>query len=703
MNENIKYLFLPRSTAVIGASSDPNKIGYKILSNIKDGNYEGNVYPVNPKGGEILGYSVFKDINEIKEEVDLATICVPAEIVLPVVKSCAQKKVKFLSIITSGFGEIGKVKEEEELVKIARGSGMRILGPNIFGVYSAKGKLNATFGPKNIKEGNVAFITQSGALGIALMGKTQTEGIGLSAMVSEGNKADLGESDLLEYFLYDEKTKVIFLYLESLKNGELFLRIAQKLTKQKPIIVLKAGVSKRGTLAAASHTGSLAGDDKIFDAAMKQAGIIRANNVNQAITWIKFLSEAPLPKGKNTLIITNGGGAGVLTTDYCEKYNLKLRDDFDNLKKIYGDVVPYFGSTKNPIDLTGQATYIEYGKALKRAIEDKDTHSIICLGCETAVFDTKNLRTTILENYNVVRDKKPIVFSFVGGKKTEEDLLSLRFLNIPIFGESEEAVSCLGILYKHYYNIQKKTSLSQKLNLDLEGVKKIITEVKNQKRNFLLPYESEEIMKIIGVSLPQKALAKNKKEAVLLAKKIGFPVVLKVVSPQIIHKTEAGGVILDIKNEKETEASFEKIITNCQKYNSKAKIEGVEVNEMIKDGLEVIVGAKKDKNFGKILMFGLGGIYVEVFKDVSFRICPISEEEAFEMVKEIKAYPLFVGVRGEKPKDVDSLKETILKIQALIDSIPEISEIEINPLVVFDKGTKALDIRILLADYSKQS
>jgi acetyltransferase len=694
MKPDFKYLFKPRSVAIIGASDNKNKIGHKITSNILTSGYPGKIYPINPKTKKILGLTVYKSITDIKEEIDLVCIAIPAKYVFQAVKQCAIKKAKFISIITSGFSEIGNKKEERDIISFAKKNNMRILGPNVFGIYSAKGSINATFGPKDIKKGRVAILTQSGALGIALMGKTQTENIGLSAIVSLGNKADINESDLLDYLAEDDNTKLIFMYIEGLKDGRRFINALKKITKIKPVIILKAGKSKKGALAAASHTASLAGESEVFNALMKQCGVIRAESIDEAINRIKFLGNSPVPKGENTVIITNGGGIGVLATDACERHKVKLYSDTDNLKKIFSSSTPRFGSTKNPIDITGQATVLEYENALNAAFKNKKIHSIVCLGCETAVLDIKELSDLIKK---LSKQKKPIVYSFLGGKKVDNMTLSLRNQNIPIFDEVDEAISCLGAssFSYRYLSLPKDKQRDEKINLF--KINEIISEAKKEKRKSLLPREVESIMEIANISTPQSDIAKNQNQAVKFARKIGYPVVMKVVSKDILHKTDSGGVILNIKEDKTVIAAYEQILKSCRKCNPKAIIRGVNICEMIKNGLEIMVGVRKDNVFKTIVVFGLGGIYVEVFKDINFRSFPLGPAEAKRMIEKIKAYPLLAGARGQEKKDIKTVIDVILKLGWIVDNIKSISDIEINPLLVHKKGVKALDIRVLLS------
>jgi acetyltransferase len=694
----IKYLFNPRGIAVIGASHDQSKIGYKILNNIVSGGYTGRVYPVNPNGGTLLGLPVCKDINDAEGEIDIGCIVVPARLVFDAVKRCALKRVKFNLIISSGFSEVGNREEEKKLVTYAREHNMRVMGPNIFGMFSATSSLNATFGPKSIRSGNIAIITQSGALGIAMIGKTAVENIGLSVMASVGNKADLDESDLLEHLLHHDATKVIMIYIEGLKNGERFIQVLKRTTKRKPVVVVKAGRSRRGAMAAASHTGALAGSDEIFDYLMKQSHVIRAESLVEALEWCKFFSNTSLPPGENTVIVTNGGGIGVLATDACEKYGVKLYDDYDVLRETFSEMMPSFGSTKNPIDLTGQATSSHYDSAFKASLENNMIHSVTALYCETAVFDMENFSPVIEENYRKYKEaKKPIVFCLVGGEKTEASINTLKKRDVPIFNDPYDAVSCMGAMYSYYRYRMEQSTEAEPVSIDIRTIEEVITQVKMDRRSFLLPDESQNIMKAIGVPIPKRFIARSLDEAVNGSEQMGYPVVMKIVSKDILHKSDVGGVALDLLNKKEIIEAYEAILHHCRRERPDAKIEGVEVSEMVQSGVELIVGARIDPSFGPIVMCGLGGIYVEVMKDVSFRALPLNRREAIDMIEEIKSYPILLGVRGEKKKDIDTLVDTIMKVGAVIQKCRSISDIEINPLVVDEKGVKAVDVRILVS------
>jgi acetyltransferase len=697
---DIRFLFEPRSTAVIGASSDRGKIGFKLVENIVSGGYEGRIIPVNPKGGEVLGLPMHTSLDDVDGPIDLATLAVPARMVFDTVRQCAARQVKYLSIVTSGFSEVGNSDEERKIVAFARSHGMRVLGPNIFGIYSAPVRINATFGPKEIVRGNVAIITQSGALGIAMIGRTAVENVGLSAIVSVGNKSDIDEADLLAYLVAHEDTRVIMLYIEGVGSGQRLVDALKAATRVKPVVVIKSGRSRRGAVAAASHTGSLAGADGIFDAIMRQCGVLRAESLDDAFNWCKFLADSPVPPGENTVIVTNGGGVGVMATDASEKHGIELYDDAASLKACFKAATPDFGSTKNPVDITGQAGAREYTLALDAALEAKSIHSVMALYCETALFDVDALVALIRENCARYRNAgKPILFSIIGGAKVEAAISRLKTERVPVFGDVYAAVSCMGALYRHTRHLAEKERPVVEPDIDVAAVEEMVARARRDNRQFLLPAEAHGIMKAVGIRMPATAIARNLDEAVRAADAIGYPVVMKVISKDIIHKSDFGGVALDLVDRGEVIDAFQAIMHACRSKAPTAHIEGVEVSEMVQFKTETIVGARRDRAFGPVVMFGLGGIYVEVMKDVAFRAYPLNASEALHMVKETRSYPLLLGVRGEKRKDIDAVVDTVIRLGALVRRVPAISDIELNPLVVYEvgSGVKALDVRILLS------
>ncbi len=697
---DIKYLFEPESIAVIGASQDKKKIGHAVLNNIISGGYKGKLFPVNPSGGMIEGLKVFPDILDIDDDIDCASIVIPANLVKDVVRRCVQKKIKFLQIITSGFSEIGNVREEKEIVEIALAAGTRIIGPNMFGLYSSASSLNSTFSASTINPGHVAILTQSGALGIAMIAKTTIAAMGLSAIVSIGNKCDIDEADLLEYLTGDANTHVIMMYIEGVKEGEKLIKALRSATAQKPVIVIKSGKSPKGARAAASHTGSLAGSDEIFDAIMKQCGVLRAEALEDAFNWCRFMISGSRPINHSSVIVTNGGGVGVMATDACEKYGVPLFDDQSTLKRIYEPVTPAFGSTKNPIDLTGAAGAKEYTQAFAATAESEDIGSTIGLYCETAVFDSGNLAQMISNSYAMHQaNGKTISYALIGGEKVEGAIEALKTAGIPVFNDVEQAVSCMGAFYRYHRYLDNASDKFDDYEIDTAVINHFIDGALKDGRTFLLAQEGAAVMQAANIAVPKSRIARNINEAVKFASEIGYPVVMKVVSKDILHKSDAGGVMLDLDDEKEAVVAYEAIMHNCRQYKTDAVIEGVEVAEMVKKGIELIVGARRDSSFGPVVMCGLGGIYVEVMKDISFRAIPVSREIALTMLEEIRSYPLLLGVRGEEQKDIEAVIDTIIKISSVIKKCERISDIEINPVVVYDikNGVKAVDVRILIS------
>jgi acetyltransferase len=695
----ISSLFEPESVAVIGASGDPKKLGHSIVRNIVEGGYRGAVFPVNPRGGEILGLKTYRSIEEIPDAVDLATVVIPARAVVASVQSCAAKGVKHTQIITSGFSETGNAETEREMVRIARQAGMRILGPNIFGLYSSSASLNATFSATGINAGPVAILTQSGALGIAMIGRAAVDNMGLSTIVSLGNKCDINEADLLEYLIDHKPTKVILLYIEGVKKGERFLQVLRRATAKKPVLAIKSGRSRRGAQAAASHTGSLAGSDTVFDTVMKQCGVMRAESLDEAFNWCKFLAGTPLPKGNRSVIITNGGGIGVMATDACEKFGIDLYDDQKMLKKVFEDVTPAFGSTKNPVDLTGGANSEDYKTALAAPAKSRHMDSTMALYCETAAFDSENLAPMIEETYRIHKKQgKPITYAAVGGADVERAVQDLKGRNVPLFSDVYEAVSCMGVAHRYVNYVRERSVETEEAPIDTSAINRIIDGALRDNRTFLLANEAIAVLDAAKISVPESRIARNIDQAVSFAEELGYPVLMKIVSRHILHKSDAGGVALDLLSRDEVIDAYEAILQNVKAYDPQAAIDGVEITEMVSEGLELIVGARIDPSFGPIVMCGLGGIYVEVMKDIVFRALPLNRKEVTSMLKEIQSFPLLLGVRGERRKDIEEVIATIIKIGTVINHCRRITDMEINPVVVYEQGAgiTAIDARILI-------
>ncbi|MEM0298584.1 MAG: acetate--CoA ligase family protein [Thermoplasmata archaeon] len=694
--ESLDYMFKPKSIAIVGASRDPHSIGFSVVKNLLDSKYGGKIFPVNPKADEILDLKCYHNVMEVPDEIDLAVITVPAAITPGVVEECGKKGVKGVAIIASGFSEIGREDLEEKVLEIAKKYNIRILGPNIVGIMSNPMKMNASFGPYLPYPGKITMISQSGALLIALDSRTWVDRVGMSYLISIGNMSDLDFADVIEYFKNDEDTKCISLYVEGIKNGRKFIDVCKKIL-EKPIVALKSGISERGSIAAASHTGSLAGSGKVYSAAFKQATVVQAYTLDDLFDRSLALSLQPPMRGENLLIITNGGGVGVLATDAAEKYGIPLKDPPEDLKEKLKQIMPEFGSVKNPIDITGMASAEWYGKALKIALQHPWVNGVTVLYCETSVSDPRELSMEIFEASNCNRSDKPITVSYVGGEVTERAIEWLQKKGIPVFRSPDRAISAMAALREYGRFIEKGFDEFYRFeDVEVNKVREILDKIKNEGRNYVTEVEAKEILAAYKIPVAKTLLAKNKDEAIQLSKNLKYPLVAKIVSPQIIHKSDVGGVVLNIKNEIELEQAYDKIMNNVKKNVSNAEILGIALQEMAPQGVESIIGSTKDIQFGPTVMFGLGGIFVEIMKDVSFRIAPFSKSTAIDMINELNGKSILYGVRGEKPKDIESLSDAISRISQLVTEFPEIKELDANPTLVYENGICVVDARIIL-------
>ncbi len=692
-------LLTPKTVAIIGASSTPGKIGHTVVKNLIESQYGGKIYPVNPKADEILGIKCYPTIADIPGEVDAAIMTLPAKFVLEAVKECGEKGVKGAIIITSGFSEVGEKALEEEIVKTAHSYGMRILGPNIVGVLSNSDKFNGSFAPFLPLKGSGSLVSQSGALLIGIDASTYMRGVGFDKLISIGNMSDVSFADTIEWLDQDEKTKCISLYIEGFKQGRRVIEVAQK--AKKPIIGLKSGVSAHGAAAAASHTGSLAGAAKIYDAAFKQAGIIWASDLNNLFDRTLALSLQPSMQGDNLLIITNGGGVGVLATDSAEKFGIPLKFAPDDVQTELKKHMPEFGSAKNPVDLTGMAGTEWYGDSVKFAIQHPWVDGLVVLYCETAMTDPLEIAKGI---HNAVKESgvtdKPVTVSYVGGEKSEKAMKWLVENGIPAYSAPDLAINAIAALREYALNKEN----NQGNDLDFKGTDKqkalsVIEKARRDGRDALTEIEAKQIFEAYQLPVTHSRVAKTEDEAVKLAVEIGYPVVMKIVSPQILHKSDAGGVKVNIKDETAVRATYNTILQNAKAYKADADIHGILVQEMAPLGTEVILGSVNDATFGPTVMFGLGGIFVEVLKDVTFRVAPFSKKQALEMMAEIKGAPILQGVRGELPRDTNALADAICRYAYMVlDLSDEISESDANPVMVYEngKGLKVVDARVIL-------
>lgn len=697
----LESLFNPNSIAVIGASREPQKVGYAVLNNLIKFDYRGRLCPVNPSASEILGLKAYPKVFSAGKNIDLAVIAVPARFVPETLMDCAAAGIGAAVILSAGFKEAGPegVRLEADVKRIGRDNNIRILGPNCLGIINTANDMNATFAAGMLPRGRNAFFSQSGALGIAILDWAIGNRMGFSKFISLGNKTDLNEIDFIEYFINDPDTDIILGYIEDVVDGKRFLNIAGKATKIKPIILLKSGGTEAGARAASSHTGALAGSEIAFNAAFKQTGVIRAASIQELFDSALAFSGGKLPAGDRLLIITNAGGPGIIAADTSEKLGLKLPQMSKDTIEAMSALLPKNASLYNPVDIIGDANSERYAVVLNKAISDPNVDGIIVILTPQAMTDVDNTAEIII-NTSKATDK-PVIASFMGEMRVRDSIERLKANSIPNFSYPEAAVRALKRL--HDYNVWRHAEKDNPPSPPFtKGGKGGFDAVKDSIKSLLQSgrYEAGEdvamaILSHYGFTFPQRGMARSAKEAAAIAEKIGFPVVMKISSPDILHKTEVGGVKLNVTTDAAAEDAFIEITSNVKRLMPDALINGVMIYEMIKGGKEVIIGVTYDRTFGHMIMFGLGGIYVEVLKDVSFRIAPVSRGEAVSMINEIKTSALLKGARGEKPVDIEAVVDGIESVSALISDFPMIRELDVNPLVVMNRGAIAIDARII--------
>jgi len=700
----LNSIFYPKSIAIIGASRQQGSVGQSLLANIIDSRFQGIAYPVNPRAKGILGIKCYARVMDIPDEVDLAVIIVPSRFVSGILEECAKKHIKGAIVISAGFKEIGGegIELEKKVQQIIQKYDISLVGPNCLGVINTDPELsmNATFGTQMSKEGNIAFISQSGALCVAVLDYAKESNIGFSKFISMGNKAGLTENELLLYLKNDPKTDVILMYLEDLVNGREFMKIARDITSSpsnpKPIIALKAGRTMLGAKAASSHTGSLAGSDRVYDAIFNQCGVLRGETLEELFDYVKAFSSQPLPKGENVAIITNSGGPGILATDSCIRHGLNIAPFHKNTVRTLKTILPPTASFNNPVDLIAEAQHEQYEATLREILKDKNVHSSIIILTATSFTNAEKIADSIV--IAAKKFQKPVLCCFLGVYDVSRGIDILEENGIPAYRFPESAAKALSEMTKFNWWLNRPKTGIKKFRVNRAKAKKIIDSVKKEGRLFLLEHESYEVLKAYNFPVIKSFLAGNKMEAVEAAQKIGLPVALKIASPDILHKFDFGGVKLNLKNKNEVLKAYHEILENILAKKPEAKIRGVIVEEMASKGKEIILGMNRDPQFGPILMFGLGGIYVEVLEDVTFRLAPIRELTANVMITSTKTYKILEGFRGEPAYDTEAVAECLKRLSQLVIDFEDIKELDINPLIVYEKGKGCaiVDARIIL-------
>ena len=709
MVNNLEKIFCPKSVAFIGVSRQESKNVY-VTSTINSG-FKGNIFLINPKATNmILGHKVYPNLREIQADIDVAVITVPAHYVLQAVTDCVEVGVKGIIIITAGFAEMGNEgrKLQEDIVRVARDGGARIVGPNCLGIFSSACGLNTT-GESLLTTGNMALVSQSGNMAQLLFHLARKQGLGFSKVVSMGNQSDINFYEYIQYIGNDPDTKVVLMYVEGFKDGRSFLETAKEVAQRKPLVLLKVGKTEAGARSAISHTGSLAGNDEISRAVFKQNGIIRVDTYYELLAVGETLSKLPILHNKKIAILGGGGGHGGIMADALATYGLEVPVLSNETQQKLKSILPNFASATNPIDIVGGGEKYpsEFYECAKICLEDNEITGVGIFGM---FGDYRKMEDGALEKHEKVaidiaelvkKYKKPVIMQTtaaedVDGIGLKSPLKILKSNGVPVFASVEIASRSMAALLEHSHFIKAKENQKVKITTPLERPK-LIKRFQAILRNGIstpLTKDIEETLREYEIPFTPTEIARNSEEAVIIAKKIGYPLAMKIYSPNIIHKSDANGVRLNIREKNEVIKCFEEIMESTLRYNKKAEIIGITIGPMEKSGVETIIGMIKDKQYGPVIMFGLGGIFVEVLKDVSFRSAPLNHHEAKEMIREIKGYPLLIGSRGGEKKDIDSLADIIVKVSRMAVENPVMEELDLNPVFVYKSGALVIDMRM---------
>jgi acetyltransferase len=726
MND-LKALFTPKSIAVVGASKDPNKLGYVLLKNVMDYGFKGNIYPVNPKADVILERKAYPDVSSIPGSVDLALLSIPGQFVLPVVEDCAKAGVKSLVILSSGFREAGAdgVEVQNRIKDVCRSSGIRALGPNCMGIYNISGNLNGTyFWELPRVQGNISFVSQSGAYGGILFNEIRQRKVGISKFASIGNMVDINHADVLRYLSTDKDTEVIAVFIEGLQDGREFMEVASEVSRVKPIVAFKVGRTVAGTRAARSHTGAMAGSFEAYEAAFKQSGVILARNSEEFFDVTMALSSwnRSIPKNENVAILTISGGPCVAAGDTCEEIGLKVPEFSQKTQQQIKEHTPFFGASSNPVDMTPQMSPDNYEPCVDTVFSQDEIGGVIAInvGLDRPEFAKAFVKAS--KKYS-----KPVVSFTID---TPELSQIFRDSGIPIYPTPERSVYAYNGLVRYRRNLRRDErreakdervgdkAESRKRDTDVGAIPRLgrpspLAEVPKEAGDFqrespllkrfvdqgkkaLGEYDAGQVLQEYGIPICRGQVAKSIKEAVKYAEETGYPVVAKIHSvggddkSPLLHKSDAGGVFVSLRNERELSDACQKLL---EKFGSASQFL---IQESVPSGVEVMIGGKRDETFGPTIMFGLGGVFTEIMKDVSLRICPIDETEATEMIQELKGYPLLTGYRGKEKCDVKGIAETLVKVSHLLLSNPEIKELDINPLIAHELSLTAVDALMIL-------
>ncbi len=701
---DLDSIFSPRSVAVVGASRHPGKIGYELVHNLVVNEFKGRVYPVNPKAQAIHGLPCYASVAALPEAVDLAIITVPAADALEAVEACGKKGIKGLIVITAGFREIGGVgvDRERDLTALVQKYGMTMIGPNCMGVINSHAdiQLDATFAPTPPLRGHVSLITQSGALGVAILEHAKSLGLGFAKFCSLGNKTQVSLNDLLSAWKEDPETKLIAAYIENFGNPKNFVRIAREVTKRKPVIAVKAGRSEAGGRATASHTGSLGGSDLAAEAVFNQTGVLRANSIEELFDYTMAFSLQPLPQGNRVAVISDAGGPAIMAVDELSAQGLRLAEFTTATQEAMRSWAPPDASIANPIDLTPEGSLEDYRRALEAALADPNVDAAIAVYVPPVRTDEADWAKVVWTTAQ--KFAKPVLCNFLGRTSDSPGFMELVEHSVPSYLYPENAARALAAMYRYALYLKRDEGQVRTYEVSRASAGTILDEVLGEGRTRLTEIESVEFLEAYGLRTARARLCKNLDDAAYAARELGYPVVLKAVGKQLLHKTELRGVVLDIRDERALRLEGMRLLHRMETQGITP--EGILVQEFISRGKEVILGMTRDKVYGPFLVFGLGGVYVEYMKDVSFGLPPLTDQDAYRMIRAIRTYPLLAGVRGEPPRDIDALAEAILRFAQLVLDFDQIQEIDLNPIESLEvgKGYRAVDARVILTPPESQ-
>ena len=684
----------PKSIAVVGASTKEHTIGSDIMKRLQEYKFNGKIYPVNPKGGIIEGLQAYQTVNDIPGEVDLAIIVVNAKFVLGTIDQCHEKGIKGLCIITAGFKETGKegAELEKQLLEKVREYGMRCVGPNCLGVVNTHPdiRMDGCFAESLPERGNIGFVSQSGALGGGILNILKDLNLGFAQFISIGNQADVNAETALEYWENEEDVEQILLYMESIQNPSNFRKLASRISKKKPVLALKAGRSAAGASAASSHTGSLAGADKAANALLQQSGVIREYSLKNLFATAKVFANCPIPKGDRVAIITNSGGPGIMATDAVCEYGMQMAKITDATKEKLRSFLPSAASVKNPIDMIASAPIEHYKQTLETVIADENVDMIIVIYLPFLGLKDIDVAKAVME-IKAEHPEKPVIGVFMTKSEFFSQLSDMD-VNVPFFMYAEEAADGLNRLNQQRLWMERPEGKIPVYDVDTERAKKIIRQALSEDRAQLTTRESIDVLDAYGIRVCKSGFATTEEEAITIGNSIGYPVVMKMTSKTTSHKTDVGGVRVNIQSEEQLRAEYRDLISKLTEKGLIDGLEGVIIQEMVKGNREMVCGIATDPQYGPMMMFGLGGVFIEVMKDVTFRIAPLTDVDAKEMIKSVKAYKLLEGARGTTPAQMEQIEETLLRLSQLVHDFNFIDELDINPLLISEKTGEGIAV-----------